>query len=65
MSTTNTNIVKHTLETFAEEFIIDVPSEWRDGEQFVAVSVLEDHVRALSYNDLVDIMFEVEARYGE
>lgn len=56
-------MVRHVLEAFAEEFLIDVPAIHRDGEYLIDHEVLIEHINTLDYDDLVNIMFEADARY--
>lgn len=62
--TINTNVVKHVLEAFVEEFLVDVPAVHRDGEYLIKFDELEKHVQALTTDDLVNISFEAEERYA-
>lgn len=63
MSAINTNIVKHVLESFVDEFLVDVPAVHRDGEYLINIEQIEQHVRSLDQDDLVNISLEAEYRY--
>lgn len=60
----NTNIVKHVLEGWADNFVEDVPAIHRDGQYLIEYDTLVEHLNNLSNDDLVNIMFEADARYA-
>lgn len=64
MSVINTNVVKHVLEAFVEEFIVDIPADHTDGKYCIELSKIEEHVTHLSTEDLTEIMLEAEGRYS-
>ena len=59
----NTNIVKHVLEAFVDEFLVDVPAIHKDGLYLIEADVLVGHISNLSYDDQVNIMLEATERY--
>ena len=59
----NTNVVKHILEGFVDEFLVDVPAVHENGRYLIEHDTLVAHVRSLSIDDLVNISFEAEERY--
>lgn len=63
MSVINTNVVKHVLEAWADNFVEDVPAIHRNGQYLIDYDTLVDHLNNLSYDDLVNISFEAEDRY--
>ena len=60
----NTNIVKHVLEGWADNFVEDVPAIHKDGQYLIEYDTLVEHLNNLDYDDLVNISFEAEERYA-
>ena len=61
----NTNQVEHVLKAWANTFVEDVPAIHKDGKYLIEYDTLVEHINNLSYDDLVNIMLEVEANYFE
>lgn len=61
----NTNQVEHVLKAWANTFVEDVPAIHKDGKYLIEYDTLVEHLNNLSYDDLVNIMLEVEANYFE
>lgn len=61
----NTNQVDHVLKAWANNFVEDVKAVHKDGKYLIEYDTLVDHLNNLGYDDLVNILLEVEANYFE
>lgn len=61
----NTNQVDHVLKAWANNFVEDVPAIHKDGKYLIEYDVLVEHLNNLGYDNLVNVMLEVEANYFE
>lgn len=63
MSAINTNVVKHVLEAWADNFVEDVPAIHTGGKYLIEYDTLVNHLKNLDYDDYVNIMLEANFRY--
>lgn len=59
----STNEIEHVLKAWANNFIEDVPAIHNNGQYLIEYDTLVEHLNNLEYDDLVNIMLEVEANY--
>ena len=60
-----TSEVNAVLQTWANEFVEDVPAIHKDGQYFIEYNTLIDHLSNLDYDTLVNIMLSVGANFFE
>lgn len=57
----STNQIDHVLKAWANNFVEDVPAVHKDGKYLIEYDVLVEHLNNLGYDELVNILLEVEA----
>lgn len=57
----STNQIDHVLKAWANNFVEDVPAVHNDGKYLIEYDVLVEHLNNLGYDELVNILLEVEA----
>lgn len=64
-STINTNVVQHVLDVFVTDDNLDnIITQWSDGVGSIRRADLQDYVKNLSYDELVEIMLEAKTSYA-
>lgn len=58
-----TNEISAVLQTWANSFVEDVPAIHKDGQYLIEYDTLVSHINNLTYEDLVNVLLEVEANY--
>ncbi len=56
-----TNQIHEVLQAWANNFAVDVPAIHKDGQYLIEHDVLVNHINGLSYDELANILLEVEA----
>ena len=52
----NNDNVQGLLRAWATEFLMDAPINWKDGQGFIEVSKLEEHIEELEDQDILDLI---------
>ena len=60
-----TSEVDAVLKAWANSFVEDVPAIHKDGQYLIEYDVLVEHINNLTYDDLVNVMLEVESNFFE
>lgn len=58
-----TSEVAAVLQAWANSFVEDVPAIHKDGQYLIEYDTLINHINNLDYDDLVNVLLEVEANY--
>ena len=58
-----TSEIDAVLKAWANNFVEDVPAEHREGRYLIDYNILIEHLNNLQYDDLVEILLEVEENY--
>lgn len=59
----STNEIDQVLKAWANNFVEDVPAIHKDGQYLIEYDSLVEHLNNLPYEDLVNVMLEVETNY--